>query len=262
MTMSALGLATCVATGTANAQAFVGANHTNTWGMTCTAAPALSSVSLALYGGATSIPVGANVQEILTCTYADGSSDNCTGPADTRGNVGSDFTSSSTGVATVSSSGLVTPVSNGTTTLSATAGGKTATLNITVTGGTAPPTLVSAYQTNAGPTSTITLYTNPLIQQHAMCVYSDSTVLDCTFGDTRGSAVTAWTAQYSGDIVAIGAIGSTTPGIVSPVNAGRANTYCTVTGGISCSAFAWTVIYPPRSSVVPSGVKFSGVRSN
>lgn len=104
------------------------------------------------------MPLGTGVQEVLTCRYTDNTSTDCTNVVDGHGNVGSGFTSTNTAVATVNSIGLVTPVGPGVTTLSATAGGKTSTLAVTVVtavilgnnqentnGGTFPNTFNSVY---------------------------------------------------------------------------------------------------------------------
>jgi trimeric autotransporter adhesin len=79
----------------------------------------LSSLSLATTGGVTSIPVGTTNQLIATCTYADGSTTNCT-TTDIHGSAVSSFTSSAPTVATVSSSGLVSGVGAGSTAFRAT----------------------------------------------------------------------------------------------------------------------------------------------
>ena len=124
----------------------------------------------------------------------------------------------------------------------------------------APATLVSAAQWNAGAITNLTLYTSKPIQQRVNCTYSDSAVLDCTTGDSRGSAVTAWSANFPGGL-SVGAIGSTTPGLVSPLESGTYTSGCTVTGGIPCSAYTWTIIYPPLTSMRFSGMTLSGVHT-
>jgi hypothetical protein len=265
MTMSALGLATGVGVGppnSANAQATIGTSVSSPWTMFITPAPTLTGATFTLFGGITSIPVGAMVQGIVTCTYSDGTSDTCSGTADTRGNLAGSYTSSSHPAATIDSTGLVTPVASGSTTLGATVGSFTPTLAITVTGGSAGPTLVSAHQANTGSLNQFVIGGLP-IQQHAICVYSDAVSLDCTFGDSRGSSVTSWTNTVTFGVspVTVGAVGSASPGLVTPSasNTGSNSTLCVVTGGINCSSWFWTVTGIPRSGVQMFNMSPSGV---
>lgn len=262
MSMSPLGLATGVGVGDANAQANIDTHLSSPWTMHITAAPTLTGATLNLFGGVTSIPVGAVVQGIVTCTYSDGSSTTCSGTADTHGNLAGTYTSSSHPAATIDSTGLVTPVASGTTTLGAHVGSFTPTLAITVTGGSAGPTLVSAHQANTGSINQFVIGGMP-IQQHAICVYSDSAQLDCTFGDTRGSSVTSWTNTVTFGVspVTIGAVGSASPGLVtpSPSNTGSNSTLCVVTGGINCSSWFWTVTRVPLTGMRMYNMNPSGV---
>jgi hypothetical protein len=384
----------------------------------------------------TSIPTGALVQLIITCVYSDGSSDTCSGPGDTHGNIAGSYASSNNGVATIDTNGVVTPVAAGATTLSASVGTTNVTVGLTVTapagslalgnnqenvsdstsanysnlvyavtpatggpfvvgnchfflptgtvtnakgwdcgivlaptstteatnalchgtytttsttapnafvattGSTCPnlpnstaywvfvntndpivgvgfgfyncggscsggvptvgngtygyrwlalthgsytgmpsattaggtvqpsqyfditssaPTLASAYQTNSG-TGKLTLYSSTQVQQHTMCVYSDAVQLDCTSGDARGSAVTAWSVAFP--LLSIGAVGSSTPGLVIPLNLGTTTTGCTVTGGINCTPYTWTITNIPLTNAVYPGMTLSGIKTH
>jgi trimeric autotransporter adhesin len=117
------GLATAVAAGSPNIQAYVGSVHLNEWVLYISNPPvSLTGVSLATTGGATALFVGFTNQLVATCTYSDGSTTNCT-TTDSHGNVAGNYSSSSTSHATVgASTGLVTGVAAGTTNLTAQAG--------------------------------------------------------------------------------------------------------------------------------------------
>jgi hypothetical protein len=117
------GLATAVAVGSPNIQAYVGAVRLNEWVLYISApAVSLTGVSLATTGGVTGLFVGQTNQLIATCTYSDGSTTNCT-TTDSHGNVAGTYSSSSGSHATVgASTGLVTGVATGTTNLTAKAG--------------------------------------------------------------------------------------------------------------------------------------------
>lgn len=437
MTISSGGLGDCIAVGTAGAQARVGINFSQGWFMNCTAGATLTTATAALFGGVTSIPTPALVQMIVTCVYSDGTSAVCSGPGDTHGNQAGTYASSNTGVATIDTNGVVTPVAAGSTILSAIVGTTNVTLGLTVTapagslvlgqnqedhsgatgfgftnmvyavtpatggpftignchfflapgtltsgkhwdciltlatsgttqatsalchgtytqsGSTSPnafvsatpsgcptlpnstaywigvnsddnepsppvgfydcggtcagrlptsgtgtypyrfqaltygaytgmptatsagsiyqpsqyfditssaPTLASAFQTNTGSVHTVTL-ASASIQQRTMCVYTDAVQLDCTFGDARGSAVTAWSVAFS-PLLTIGAVGSSTPGIVKPTNEGTTTTGCTVTGGISCIPYTWTITNVPLTGAVFPGMTLSGVKTH
>jgi hypothetical protein len=79
-------------------------------------------VSVATTGGVTALLVGSTNQLKATCTYSDGSSDNCT-TTDVHGNQANTWTSTVPGHASVNpASGLATGVAPGTTTFTAKAG--------------------------------------------------------------------------------------------------------------------------------------------
>jgi hypothetical protein len=123
LTVNSSGLASGVGIGTATINATITGGIVGTPPFVVTVSGpntlGLSSLSLATTGGVTSIPVGTTNQLIATCTYADGSTTNCT-TTDIHGSAVSSFTSSAPTVATVSSSGLISGVGAGSTTFRAT----------------------------------------------------------------------------------------------------------------------------------------------
>ena len=118
------GLATALAAGSSNLQAYVGSVASSLWGVTVTApAVTLAGVSLATANGVTGLFVGSTNSLVATCLYSDGTTTQCNS-TDSHGNVAGGYVSSTPGHATVNAvSGLVTGVAPGSTTLQASAGG-------------------------------------------------------------------------------------------------------------------------------------------
>jgi ABC-type nitrate/sulfonate/bicarbonate transport system substrate-binding protein len=83
-------------------------------------APALKSVTLAPTNGVTGIFIGQENQLLVKCNYSDGTSDFCN-TVDVNGNVATGYTSSSP-AATVSPTGMITGVSVGSASFTATVG--------------------------------------------------------------------------------------------------------------------------------------------
>ncbi|MGC2661451.1 MAG: hypothetical protein WA324_26150, partial [Bryobacteraceae bacterium] len=117
------GLVTAVAAGTPSITANVGSVTSSAYPITVSnPAVTLTGVSLSLTGGITALFVGTTNQLKATCTYSDGSSDDCT-TTDLHGNLAHNYVSTSPAHATVNAtSGLVTGVALGTTTFTAVAG--------------------------------------------------------------------------------------------------------------------------------------------
>jgi hypothetical protein len=118
------GLVKAVAPGTPSITATIGATTTSSPYPITISSPAvtLTGVSLSLTGGVTGLFVGATNQLKATCTYSDGSSDDCT-TIDAHGNLAHSYLSSAPAHATVNATtGLVTGVALGTTTFTAMAG--------------------------------------------------------------------------------------------------------------------------------------------
>ena len=110
-------------------------------------------------------------------------------------------------------------------------------------GGTPVLTQCGQWNTNPYPT---TPYVNTLtpggsVQQAAWCYYASlNTYTNCTTPDTYGNGVTNW-GPPSSTVISVGQIGSAHPGLVTGLSAGTANSTATVTGGVSCSSWGWTV---------------------
>ncbi len=118
------GLVTAVAPGTPSITATIGAGTTSSPYPITVNSPAvtLTGVSLSLTGGVTGLFVGATNQLKATCTYSNGSSDDCTA-TDVHGNLAHTYASTTPAHATVNAtSGLVTGVAPGATTFTAVAG--------------------------------------------------------------------------------------------------------------------------------------------
>lgn len=114
------GIASAVAAGTTNISAsFAGVSQSTALTVT---APTITSIAVTPVG--LTLAIGVNQQFVATATYSDGSS------ADLVSGV--NWTSSSTAVATINSSGLATTVAAGSTTITATVGSFTDTSTLTV----------------------------------------------------------------------------------------------------------------------------------
>ena len=124
-TVSSGGLVTAVAAGTPSITALVnpGSVTSAAYPITITnPAVSLTGVSLSTAGGVTGLFVGATNQLKATCTYSDGSSDDCT-TTDAHGNLAHSFVSTAPAHATVNATtGLVTGVAPGSTTFTVVAG--------------------------------------------------------------------------------------------------------------------------------------------
>lgn len=110
------------------------------------------------------------------------------------------------------------------------------TLNVTA----APPTLASAYLSASSGSVTV----GNTLQFAARCVYTNpSTTTDCTVADIYGNAVSAW-ASSDTTKATIGAVGSSTSGLLTGVAAGSSNVTAVINGGITSTAYPVTVIAP------------------
>jgi hypothetical protein len=123
-TVSPSGLVTAVAAGNPGVTAVInGGPSSSSYSITITnPSVALTGVSLSTAGGVTGLFVGSTNQLKATCSYSDGSSDDCTA-TDAHGNIAGSYTSSSSAHVTVGAgTGLVSGIAAGTTNLSATVG--------------------------------------------------------------------------------------------------------------------------------------------
>jgi len=151
--VSATGLVTALAAGTAHVSA-TSAGKSSSATVTVTATGVTLS-SIALTPSPASVTKGATLQLVVTGTYSDASQQPLTATAT--------FSSGTPAAATVTSpGGLVTGVEVGTSTITATAGGKTTTLLVTVTAastGGGPATIATAPTQTAG-AGVISLYSS------------------------------------------------------------------------------------------------------
>ena len=229
-TVSAGGLFTAVAPGTATITAAYG-GKTAAVEVTVTAqAPVLQSISAD--AASYTLTVGATRQTVVQAVYDIGDPVTVTGEAA--------YVSSDTGVATVSAGGLVTAVAPGTATITAAYGGKTATVAVTVTA--QPPVLQS--------------------------ISVDAASYNLTIGSTRQTVVKA--IYDSGDPVVVtgeAVYESGNPGVATVsasglVTAKRPGTAAiTVTYGGKTATVSVTVT-PPSGNPTPSNPGNGGANPN
>ncbi|MGY4025405.1 beta strand repeat-containing protein [Aeromonas rivuli] len=163
-TVSPSGLVTAVAPGTATITGTLN-GETATLPVTVTSAVLINS-GLDLTTGAllNTLPAGTTTQLTVTATFTDGTSSNVTTSAA--------LVSDSTGVATVSPSGLITAVAPGTAGITASYGGQSKVLTITVT-----PTVLTGIQITPPIISLVETLTQPLV---AIGLFDNGTTSDIT----------------------------------------------------------------------------------
>ena len=121
----------------------------------------------------------------------------------------------------------------------------------TYNAGSLPPPLTQCYQANAcSPDNTLNV--GGTCQQQATCYYASLPApgtTNCSTTDAYGNGVTAW-GPASSSVISVGQIGSAHPGLITGLSAGTASSTATVTGGVSCSSWNWTVnnVTPTLSS--------------
>jgi hypothetical protein len=203
-----------------------------------------TSVSIATTGGVTSVATGVSNQLIPKCSYSDGSSDGCTSLTVT-------YTTSSPTIVSLTTGGLATGGSVGSSNLKATVLGISSnTIALSVTGGVAP-TLTSCNQGNATNQNQFVVGQSPVNQQ-LFCFYGGVTPTitnNCTTGDIYGNGPTAWSSSdvTKGTVIPLG---GTYPnfGVVTPVAAGTFNSQAAI-GSVTCSPWTWTVTNPVLQSI-------------
>jgi len=135
-TVNSSGLATAVASGATKISAGLSSISSSTTLRVTPAAPGVTSISIV--PSTATVAIGAPVQFTATGTLSSGSTENLTDSVF--------WSSSSTSVATVTSTGRVDGVADGTLTLAATSGSLTATASITVVTGSGLPTGVGWHE--------------------------------------------------------------------------------------------------------------------
>jgi uncharacterized protein YjdB len=196
---------------------------------TCSAAPVLSSI--AVTPAAPSVPKGTTTQLTATATYSDGSTADVTSSAT--------WSSDNPAVATVSnaagSQGLVTGVSEGSATVTATVGTRSGTSAVTVTA----PALSSIAVTPAS-TSVVAGSTTQLT---ATGTYSDGSTADVTES-----------ATWSSDTTAVATVSDTagSKGLVQGVSTGSAQITAAVGTISGSSSVSVTPAQVASVSVTPS----------
>jgi uncharacterized protein YjdB len=176
-TVSAGGLATGVAAGSATISAAVG-TVSGSASLTVTAVATATVTSVAVTPAGASIAVNGTVQYAATATLSDGTTSDVTREAT--------WTSSKTSVATVNSSGLVTGVAAGTSTIGAKlATGVSGAAVVTVTGATVTLASIAVKPVNA------TLTRGSTLQYTATATYSDGTT-------SNVSSSAAWSSSSTG----------------------------------------------------------------
>jgi hypothetical protein len=232
-TVNAAGMATGASIGTAIVTAAF-ASKSGT--ATITVGPA-ALVSLALTPAVTAFQIGATRQLAVAATYSDGTIVDVTGR--------STYASGNAAFVSVSSSGLITGIATGASTLSASFAGQTATAQATTTAVTISSIAVSP--------ATATVATGATQQFIAVATYSDNSTAVITSsaawsstnitvatvsntgaatGISAGTALmTATLGMRSGNgMLTVTAFPGTTPVTVAPVNLGRAASFAVLAG--------------------------------
>lgn len=219
---AATGLATSASTGSTVISA---AYNGKTASATLTVTPAVL-VSIAIAPQAPTVQIAATRQLAVTGTYSDATTQDVT--------AASTFTSATPASATVNSGGLVTGAAVGTSVVTATSEGKSATTTVTVPA----VTLVSVKVTPA--TSTVLI--GGLQQFVATATYSDDT-----------TAVVTGNAVWSSTSPSIGAVATT--GVATGIAAGATTITATAGGKSGSAALNVTAVAlpPPVVQAVPLG---------
>jgi len=220
-TISVSGLATAVTAGTTNISAsFAGVSAST--GLTVTA-PTIVSIAVTPVG--LTLGIGINQQYVATATYSDGSSVDLSS--------GVTWTSSSSSVASINSSGMATTVAAGQTTITATVGSLTDTANLTV---------VAAHLTSISVT--------PATQAMAVGTTQQFTAVG-SFDDGSTQLLTSLTWSSSSNSVAT----VSTSGLVTAVGTGTATLTATsgsISGPASLTITAATLVSVAVTPANPS----------
>jgi uncharacterized protein YjdB len=193
-TVSSTGLANAIAAGTTTVTALLNGLSAFTQ-LVVDPASAATVTSVVVTPASPTLAVNATQQFTATANYSDGSSQNVTSQAN--------WNSSAPSVATIgATTGLATAKAAGSTTISATFGGKTGNATLTVQ----PPTVTSIVVTPANST----LIVNATQQFTATANYSDGSSQIVTGQATWGSSQVAFATITTGGLATAKAAGTTT----------------------------------------------------
>jgi trimeric autotransporter adhesin len=218
-TISASGLVTGVAAGSTNISASLGGISGST--SLTVSAPSLASISVTPVG--LTLGIGINQQYVATATYSDGSSADLT--------AGVTWTSSSTSVATINSSGVATTVAAGQTTITASISGLSDTSTLTVV-----------------PAQLISIVVSPAVQSISAGTTQAFTAVG-SFDD--GSTQLLPSVTWSSSLNSVAAVDAT--GLATGVGTGTATITATsgsVSGTASLTVTAATLV---SIAVTPAG---------
>ena len=231
------GVATGLSTGTTTITATAG-GQSGSGTLTVTPpiiAPVPVIVSLALTPGTSTLQIGATRQLVAIATYSDGSTVDVTAT--------STFVSANPAFVTISNGALLTGVAAGSSTLTASFAGQTATAQAT----TAPATLTRI----AVDPVTATIIVGATQQYNAIATYSDNTTAIITSSVTWSSgnnaiatvnggvatgltagttSITATSGTQSGSATLVVAAITAPPAPINPVNLGRATNFAVLAG--------------------------------
>jgi uncharacterized protein YjdB len=218
-TINATGLATAVAAGSTTVTATLNSvSGTATLNISAPA-PTLGSISVSAAAG--TVAAGSTDQFTATATYSDGSTQNVTATATWK--------SSTTSVATINAAGLVTAVSAGSTTISASYDGVSGSTTLAVTGITSIAVTPASASFTVGATQQFT----------ATATYSDATTGDITSTATWKSSNSALASISAGGLAKGVAAGSPTISASLAGKTGSVTATITVAPGSAANVTTW-----------------------
>jgi len=217
-TVNSAGLVTGIAAGTATISATSATGQANSISITVT--PAVLN-SIAITPASSSVAKGLTQQMVATGTYSDGSSQVIIASTVT-------WSSSSTSVATISSSGVVMGVSTGNTTITATSGSITGTTTLTVS-----PAVLQSLAVSAANLITSTPV-GIAVQLTATGRYSDGATANL-------SNLVTWGANNNASVSSTGLFTGINSGVVVPVTASYQ--------GVTSATFSMALTDPTLQSI-------------
>jgi uncharacterized protein YjdB len=239
-TVSSGGLVTAVANGTAT----ITATHTAS-GLVATSTVTVSTsaptlVSIAVSPSPLALVVPATGQLTVTGTYSDNTVVNLTSSCT--------FVSANNGAATVSATGLVTAVGNGTAIVTATHTASGLVGTATVNASLLPPTLTSITVAPATPTVAIGATQQLTVTGH----YSDSSTVTLTTGLTYASSATGVATVSGSGLVTAVAAGSATITVTHTATSLTATSSVTVPAAVTLTSIT---VAPTAPSIAVGGTQ-------